>query len=734
LNAEQAPQSPSVSSESQRRFGTFAGVFTPSVLTILGVIMYLRMGWVVGNAGLGGALVIIGLAHLISIASGLSIASIATNRTVRGGGAYYMISRSLGAPLGAAIGLPLFVAQALSVTFYIVGFAEALSFVAPELDVRLVGSVVLLVLAAINLFSAELAIKVQYVIMALIVLSLISFFAGTGEAPTGEIVWFVEDGKPLAVVFAVFFPAVTGIMAGVSMSGDLKDPRRSLPKGTILAILAGLACYIAIPVWLSLQMSVADLADNNFAMWEISRFQSLVYLGVWGATLSSAVGSIMGAPRTLQALAKDRLAPAAFAKGHGSAGEPRTAMFFTLVLAEAGILMGSLDVLAPILTMFFLATYGVTNLACGLERWAASPSFRPTFRVPSWVSLVGALACFYVMSIIHLPAMVAAIVVSILIFVYTQARSPGSWGDARHGIWSAMVRMALLRLRNTEYHPRNWRPNLVIFGGDPNKRVHLLELGCMLVQERGVVTYFYLKEGDLFELASERRRMVGDLKSRFSDSYPNVLYRVEVVDEVYSGGVAVAQSYGMGSFETNAVMLGWAGKEDRRQPYVQMLRQFATLDCSLFLVRQKPLRGLGGRSRIDVWWGGMKGNGGLMLLLAFLLQTHDSWKGAHVRVITVRDDPDEVELATVNLGATLTEARMDAEACVLARGDRSIGEVMEQVSSNSDLAIVGLRLPEDGEDIDVFFERTNAFLSVLPTTIMVYSARDFEGEPMLFDD
>ena len=139
---------------------------------------------------------------------------------------------------------------------------------------------------------------------------------------------------------------------------------------------------------------------------------------------------------------------------------------FAAKFGKRGILVGSLDLIAPVLTMFFLATYGVTNLACGLERWADSPSFRPTFKLPAWVSLAGAVACFYVMSIINFPAMLAALAISALLFTYAQRRQlDATWGDARHGIWAALLRGALLQLHRSSYHPINWRPNMIILGG-----------------------------------------------------------------------------------------------------------------------------------------------------------------------------------------------------------------------------------------------------------------------------
>ena len=726
---------PETSAPTARRFGFFGGVFTPSVLTILGVVMYLRLGWVVGSVGLGGALIIIGVSHLISLATGLSVASIATNRIVRAGGAYYMISRSLGAPVGAAVGIPLYIGQALSTTFYVVGFTEALNILVPGLDPRLVGSGVLVFLTLLTMKSADLAIRIQYVIMAAIGLSLVSFFTGWSGGGVSDVTWFHEGEASFAIVFAVFFPAVTGIMAGVSMSGDLKDPRKALPRGTLLAIFVGFVVYAAIPIWMAMNADMETLEKNPYAMWSMAAVPALIYVGVWGATLSSAVGSILGAPRTLQALAKDGLAPRIFAKTAGPADEPRIATLFTFAIAEVGVLLGSLDLIAPVLTMFFLATYGATNLACGLERWAATPSFRPSFKVPAWVSLAGAFACFYVMSIINLPAMIAAVLFCLGLFVYAQSRTYGeSFGDARHGLWAALVRVALLRLRDATYHPRNWRPNLVIFGGDPDKRTHLLELGTSLVGARGLVSYFYLRQGAILDHAELRPALRADMESRLLETYPNVLPRVEISDDVYAGIVAAAQTYGLGGFQTNSVMLGWLTKGDRRCAYAKMLRELVALDCSLLLIRRKPVRGLGRRARIDVWWGGIKGNGGLMLLVTYLLRNAPTWEGSKVRVITIVAGDEEAEKLGADLQELLSQARLEARAHVVVRGDRSIAAVMQAESEDTDLAVMGLKLPEGPDDEAPFFDRMDVFLEALPTTMMVCSARHFEGEPVLFDE
>lgn len=726
----------SLETPESKKFGFFGGVFTPSVLTILGVVMYLRLGWAVGSVGLAWMLVIVVLSHLISIATGLSISSIATNRMVKTGGAYYMISRSLGAPAGAAIGIPLFFAQAISVTFYIVGFTESLSILAPHIDQRLIGTVVLVLLTLISLKSAELAIRAQYVIMMVIILSLISFFAGVGHPAPAKMAWVgKEGGAGFALVFAVFFPAVTGIMAGVSMSGDLRDPRKAIPKGTMLAIGAGFIVYILMPIWLAMNATPNALVSNKYIVWEISRFQALIYAGVWGATLSSAVGSILAAPRTLQALAIDDLAPKMFAKGYGPLNEPRLGVLLTFFLAEIGILIGSLDLIAPILTMFFLATYGVTNLACGLENWASSPSFRPTFRVPTWVSMVGALACFYVMSVINLLAMIVALLVCTAIFIHAERRALSTtWGDARHGIWAAMLRTSLLQMHHTDYHPMNWRPNLLILGGNPKKRSYLLEAGGALVQEYGVVSYFHLLTGNVNEYAQRRRDLAATLEGHLTDKYPNVFYRVEIVDNLYKGAVAVAQSYGVGRFEANTVMVGWPNTSDNIEEFVSMLRDLRALERSLLLINYDEQKKFGQYKQIHVWWGGLRGNGSLILLLAYLLQADSRWRNAEVTLYTVIESEAAREGVESNLQTVLEQARLKAGVKVIVRGGHPISSIMHGASSEADLTILGLRLPEGDQSGIEFFERYNQFVESLPTTILVCSARNFEGEPVLFDD
>ena len=366
--------------------GTFGGVFTPSVLTILGIILFRRLGFVVGSAGLARALVMLVLATLISVLTSVSLSAIATNRKVRGGGDYYLISRTLGVEYGGALGLILFAAQAISVAFYCVGFGEGIAALVGGDSAWVVRAAAAVVLFALAYAGADLATRFQFVIMAILGSALVSFFAGahaSWDPGLLEQSWSATDGKPsFWVIFAIFFPAVTGFTQGVSMSGDLKNPARSLPLGTFLAVGLSTIVYVVAMFALAASVPLQDLATDFDSMRHIAVAPWLIDAGVLSATLSSALASFLGAPRILQALASDRLFDRLtfFATGHGPTGNPRRGVVLTAIIALATISLGDLDTIAALVSMFFLVSYGLLNYATYVEAVGDSPSFRPRFR------------------------------------------------------------------------------------------------------------------------------------------------------------------------------------------------------------------------------------------------------------------------------------------------------------------------------------------------------------------
>jgi amino acid transporter len=562
--------------DSPRGLSTFGGVFTPSILTILGVIMYLRLGWVVGNTGLAGTLLIITIATSITFLTALSVAAIATDQRVRVGGAYYMISRSLGLETGGAVGIPLFLAQGLSVALYTVGFAESLVRVFPALDARWTGVVTTLAVAGIALVSAKAAIRAQYVIMGAIALSLLSLVFGSpvDPPPMGMTGGPVADPVPFWQVFAVFFPAVTGIMAGVGMSGDLEDPGKSIPTGTLAAVGVGYAIYMALPFLLVLNAPAETLVADSLVMRRIAVWGDAILLGVWGATLSSAVGSILGAPRVLQALARDGVLPRPLAflgRGSGEADEPRIGTVVTLALALAAVWLGDLDLIAPVLTMFFLTTYGVVNVAAGLEKFLGSPSFRPRFEVPWVVSLLGAVGCVAVMLLINAVATAVAAAIVLAIFLWLERSGlESAFGDVRRGMWMEITRQGLLHLDRAAPDPRNWRPHALVLTGAPSRRWHLVETADQLGHGRGLLTVATVLPDDL---SPERRRsMETKVRKYIFDRGVQALVRVTAAPDPYVGAERLVESYGLGPLAPNTVLIGASHREADRARYCELLR------------------------------------------------------------------------------------------------------------------------------------------------------------------
>ncbi len=708
--------------------GTFGGVFTPSILTILGVIMYLRFGWVVGNVGLVGALLIVTLATSITLLTGLSIAMIATDRQVRVGGAYYMISRSLGIEPGGAIGIPLYLAQALSVALYTVGFAESVNRVFPILSQQLVAIVVTVLVALLAIKSAAAAIRAQYVIMAAIGVSLVSLVLGRPIEST-EVELFgaaPRHSESFWVVFAVFFPAVTGIMAGVNMSGDLKDPARSIPRGTLAAIGVGYAIYMALPIILASRADALTLIEDPLVMRRIALWGDAILIGVWGATLSSAVGSILAAPRVLQALARDRVLPGSLrflGAGHGPADEPRTGTAVTLVVALAAVMLGDLNVIAPILTMFFLTTYLVLNVVAGVERFLDSPSFRPEFGVHWILPVLGAIGCLVVMFLINPGATIAAAVIIVGIFTWLERREmEAAWGDVRRGIWMAMIRMGVFRISRAE-DTKNWRPHVLVLSGAPRRRWSLIELGVALTHNRGLVTVASVLPTGSRD-AAQQSKIETLIHDHLERNGMEVMVRLTTAPDIFQGAEQLVETYGLGPVAPNTVILGASLEEASRDRYCRMLQAFHTGRRNVLVVRSDLERGFGNRKRIDVWWGGLQRNGGLMMILAYLLRISAQWTGAEIHVKLVVPNEKAADSARRNLEATAGALRIGAQTHVLVAHGRPFKEILIESSADADLVFLGIAAPSTQEDFPSYYARAQEIAADLPTVVFTLAAQD----------
>jgi amino acid transporter len=717
-------QSPPVT---RYRFGTFAGVFTPSVLTILGIILFLRLGWVVGQAGLWGSLIIIGLSCAISLVTGLSLSAVATNIRVGAGGVYYMISRTLGLEIGGAIGIPLYLSQAVSVAFYIIGFSEAFQTVLPAVDPRLTSTAVTLCFGLLAYLGADFVMKIQFGILGLIAAALLSFFLGGqpasvvphGFAPPAATAGFWH-------VFAIFFPAVTGITVGVSMSGDLKNPAKSITNGTLSAIGVTSLIYLVVAVWLAVHAPAERLIADKTIMSTLSRWPVLILLGIWASTLSSALGSILAAPRTLQAVALDRVVPRQLGRGLGSPTEPRLAILLTTGLALIVIWMGDLDYVAPIITMFFLNTYGMINLTAGIERLVGNPSFRPRLKVPWYVSVVGAVGCYGAMFLIDAVASVVAILVSYGFFFLLSRRSlKQDWGDVRGGIWFALVRFGMIRLDERPAHPRNWRPNIVAFTRLPQSAGSaIISLCAWLSRGRGLVTVSHLLVGDVDELAGRdlRRTVRRELLKRLEEAGGAAFAQCSLIEDFDSGVLGAVQSPGAPGLEPNTALMYWSRETDRQLDQLRLMRRLVALRKSVIFMTVDPERQFGARKRIDVWWRGRDRNGELMLLLAHIISRSPDWNGARIRVLRLIDREDGRRGAETSIRRLLLDVRMEAKAVILVKPepDTSFAAMLEEASAQSDLVLVGLKVPREDE-ISEQARFINSLIARAGTTLLVRS-------------
>jgi amino acid transporter len=750
----------------KHRFGTFGGVFTPSILTILGVIMFMRTNFVVGYAGVWQALVILVICKSITFLTTLSISAIATNMEVRGGGSYYLISRVLGPEFGGAIGLAYFCALALSVPFYVLGFTEAFcrsietypAFANVSEHFQLIAFLTAGVLFAVAYVGAGWAIRTQYVIMFFLFLAILAFTAGSAlifdldrfrENWDPALPEYIRDhGLPVLgfwAIFAIYFPAVTGVDAGINMSGDLKDPARSIPRGALAALGVGLAVYasqillgggayprygdpglIEKPYQLLQEHALGGAAVGGVA----------VMLGVFAATLSSALGSYLGGPRVLQAVSRDPILSVLrpFGKGSTVGDEPRRALILVGVIT-AGVLLwagnesggAALNVVASVVTMFFLYSYGMMNLAAFVEAYGRNPSFRPRFRYFHWATaLLGAAACVAVSFVINAAAAAGAVAVIAFLFWYVRRQQlKATFGDARRGFVYARVRKNLLRLQEMPEDPRNWRPNILVFSGNPETRGALVNYAVWMEAGYGFVILSNVIVGEYDDLAWHRDAAVRYLEEFCREQSIRAFPMVVVAEELDDGLEMILQTAGIGPVRPNLVVMGWPEKAERAVCYARHLRAARHMKMGLVLLRERgravPYHG----KRIDLWWRGQK-NGGVMLLLAYMLTCNWQWSGFTIRVLRVVRNEEGRRPAREALAKLVGGARVEAEVKVVV-AEEPFEQVLRQYSADATCVLLGCEVPPEGEGREEeWFARLEEMQEGLPTTLLVSSAFDSE--------
>ncbi len=614
------------------RFGTFAGVFTPDVLTILGVIMYLRLGWVVGNAGILGAIVIILLAKSITLCTGLSMSSITTNIKIGAGGAYSIISKSLGLEAGGSIGIPFYISQTLAAALYIVGFTEGWLLLFPTHDPKIIMVVTWIALLILSYFSTNAALKFQYFILIVIALSLVSFFLTPNvRLDTYTIVGKFEDAS-FWQVFAIFFPAVTGIMAGANLSGELKNPRRAIPLGTLSAIGVTLVIYISLAYALSIFIPEGELRADQMAIVNNSRVAILVIMGLLAATFSSALGSIVGAPRILQALAGEKTIPLSkiFEK-RAPKGEPRNAIAFTAIIILVALFLGNLNSLATLITLFFLITYGTLNLVVFIQQGMKVISFRPTFKVPKFVPLFGAIGCMIIMFLIDPVFSVIAFIIIVALYSYlTKVGLQSASGDLRGGMFIVLAELASRIASNFPRHNVTWKPDLLIPIEEPKIWSGPLLFIKNIVQPSGSIFAFSVKETNSEITKKSLNELLAPLKKS------KLLVNSSVIEdkEFLHGARLVIQTLEGFPFRPNTIFLTLGSSDEKNKIISEMVKNSVQHDLGVIILRQHPRIAFGMQKTINLWLRDKSPNWHLAVLISLQLQLN--WEGK-INLITVAD-------------------------------------------------------------------------------------------------
>ncbi len=721
-------------------FGT-APVFLASISTILGAILFLRFGYAVAHVGLWGSLMVIVLGHLVTIPTVLAVSEIATNRRVAGGGAYYIISRSFGTSIGGTIGIALYLSQAISVAFYLVAFAEAFQpvfkWVAEvyniEPEARWISVPFTFILIAVMLTrGAALGVKALWVVSAILGVSILTFLFGQGpdsiRPDALHLTDSIEGADAFGVVFATCFPAFTGMIAGLGLSGDLKNPQRSIPLGIIAATLAGMFVYTLVAIKLAQSATPEALNADQFVMAQIAVWGPAIHIGLGAAAVSSALGSIIVAPRTLQALARDRVLPVPklnrlLAKGWGSAQEPVYATFVSGAVAVSFVVLGDIDFIAQILSMFFMVTYGALCLVSFLEYFAGNPSYRPTFNSRWYLSLLGAAMCALMM--VQMSLMYTFIAVLLMAVIYAGLRRTRKGERDLSAIFQGTMFQLTRRLQITlqknqvDKSDGGWRPSIVAVTRFGERRLGHFDLLRWISHRHGFGHFVQFYQGDYSVTAeSEARTHVEKLIERTDVSGAGVFVDSLICPTFELALAQTLQMPGISGLPNNCVLLEF----DKERPEeinetAQGVRLAAESNFNVLTLRSTNYR-FGYRSSIHLWVTQENlTNAPLMLLLAYIIVGHRDWRRAAIRLFACFNAGD-AERETDRLSSLMTTGRLSISRQNVTSVDCADPEALEKEvtlrSSEADLVIAGLNVENtESDEIEQLLRSYNGANDVL---------------------
>ncbi|MFC1848703.1 amino acid permease [candidate division CSSED10-310 bacterium] len=711
-------------------FGT-GPVFLAAISTILGAILFLRFSYAVGHAGPLGTILIIVIGHCITIPTAFAIAEIATNLKVEGGGEYFIISRSFGATIGGTIGISLYLSQAISVAFYMIAFAESFRPLFPWLEHKygfyaeawMISLPATLLLLLLILFKgAQLGVKVLWVVVSTMSVALTMFFLGSANSPPASWDLFATINKPdnFFIVFAIIFPAFTGMTAGVGLSGDLRNPRRSIPLGTLSATIAGMVVYILVVLKMASSLSPGELAADQFAMSKIAIWGPIIPIGLAAATLSSAVGSILIAPRTMQALAIDNIFPGAatnsfLGRGKANTNDPVNATLVTSMIVLSVVALGSVDFVAQIISMFFMITYGTLCLVSFLEHFGGNPSYRPTFRSRWYISLIGALACFFMM--FQMSPLYASISLLAIGLIYASIRKMRAGEDdlsemLRGVLFQLNRKLSVLIQRKTSPTSlMRWRPSFIGISASSLTRLAPFDLLRWISNYYGFGTYIHFIKGPLNGENKELSLHTLERMIKLGVASQAGVFVDTIVSPSFETAVAqIIQIPGVSGMENNSILFEF--HQDNPADIEDIIKglKFADIvDFNICVLRSSE-RHFGFKRSIHIWLTpGDYRNANLMILLGYIIIGHREWKGATIDIFASYDER-ELKKQVGRLNTLIDQGRIpishkNVQKIPWKQEEETFEALVSQHSEDADLVMVGFSLTKLKDEKGDFLSR-----------------------------
>lgn len=700
------------------QFGT-TPVFMASICTILGAILFLRFGYAVGHVGFLGALGIIILGHAVTIPTALAVAEISTNRKVEGGGDYYVISRSFGLNIGAAIGIALYLSQAISIAFYIIAFSEAFAPFGEYLNEtynlknwghlleskKAIGLVGMTLLTALMLSKgANIGVKALYGVAGVLFISLGMFFIGGSSVSISDVSFInkIENADNFFYVFTIIFPAFTGISAGLGLSGDLKDPKRSIPRGTLIATMAGAFIYILVALKLVTSTSLDNLANNQMAMSDIAIWGPIIPIGLACAAISSALGSIMVAPRTLQALGKDQIFPSKkfdqwIAKGRAQDNEPINGSIITCAIAFFFIYVGDINFVAQIISMFFMVTYGAICLISFLEHFSGDPSYRPTFKSRWYISLLGAVLSVWLMFKMNTPYAILSILL-MTAFYYYISKSSGDKREIVNLFRDVLVQFArqlqiFLQKGEEEERSTHWRP-FVISINSSRERSNAFNMTKWISHKYGFGTYIHYIKGYLSKQNFQEGKEVQ--KQLLNENKASNVYVDTLISPSYTSALAqVVQLSSISGKENNLILLEYC--EHEIESFEDVIGNFNLLQATGYdvAILRSNNEKIDKKKEIHIWISSRDyENSNMMILLSYMIHGHPDWKGASIQVFSIYSNDEEFDTHKQRMFDFIESGRLPISPRnlhMVHQKNESIKTIINSHSKNSDLTIIGFR-------------------------------------------